>query len=152
MKKLILTIFLCVLMLSAQHPLKFLVHSGDDRTLNDVLKKYKIAFETGGTFDVIKNFKYPSREKTFQTIIAKNNKTRIEIEIVKPLQATELMKFSESRYIIINSLFEPQVIPYSGALTHTSACPKNKMPIKILVEILEKPVNVLLVNATERYV
>lgn len=121
-------------------------------TLNNALANYNIQFEKAGSIPVVKNFKYCVREKTFRTIIAQADYMRIEIEAIKPINEETALQYSNSKYVIIKGLFEPQMIPYSGELTHRTECPAEKKPEEITVEILDKKVTILLVNATERYV
>ena len=120
--------------------------------LNTLLLNYGIQLKKGGSLPVIKDFQYGGKGKTYHTIIAQDNKTRIEMEIITPLSKQEAQNYAHSKYIIIKSLYAPQIIPYTGALTTTTDCPKDKKPQEIIIEILGKPEKVLLANATERYV
>ncbi|MCD6221077.1 hypothetical protein J7K25_02830 [bacterium] len=113
---------------------------------------YKITFAKYGKILIIKNYKFPAREKSFHTIIASDKNTRIEIEIIKPMSYVEATEYAESKYKIIKNLYGPQIIPYTGQLTTTTDCPPEKKPEEISIDILGKPTRVLLANATDRYV
>lgn len=120
--------------------------------LNTLLLNYGIQLKKEDSLPVIKELRYGGVEKKYHTIIAQNNKMRIEMEIVMPLTEGEAQSYSSSKYIIINGLYAPQIIPYTGALTTTTDCPADKKPKERTVNILGKPEKVLLANATERYV
>jgi hypothetical protein len=120
--------------------------------LNALLLNYGIQFKEGGSLPVIKNFQYGGKGKTYHTIIAQDNKTHIEMEIITLLSEQEAQDYAHSKYIIIKSLYAPQIIPYTGALTTTTECPKDKKPREITIKISGRPQKVLLANATERYV
>ena len=152
MKKTLITFSLFILIFSTKTVFDSTAYSNHNNTLNSLLREYNISFGANGSLPVTRDFKFPSNNKVFHTIISQEKDLRIEIEIIKPLQKEESIKFSKSKYIILQSLFEPQIIPYSGALTHTSDCPDDKKPEEIMLEILGKPEKVLLTNATERYV
>jgi len=101
-----------------------------DDILNTALARYGIKFEKGGSFPVVRDFIHPFKEKIFRTIIARGKRIRIKVEIIKPLLKKEALDFSKTKYTIIKSLYEPQIIPYSGKLTHTTDCPdKNKLEL-----------------------
>ena len=121
-------------------------------TLNEVLKQYNVQFGIKGSLIVIRNFKYPAREKTFHTIIAQDEKTRIELEIIKPMLKEQALNYSDSKYKIIKNLYGPQIIPYSGTLTTTTECPDDKKPKEATIEVMNRLTKVLLANATDRYV
>ena len=120
--------------------------------LNTLLLNYGIQFKEDGSLPVIKNFQYGGEGKTYHTIIAQDNKVHIEIEIITPLSKQEAQDYLHSKYIIIKSLYAPQIIPYTGALTTTTDCPQDKKPQEIIIKMSGKPEKVLLANATGRYV
>jgi hypothetical protein len=122
-------------------------------TLNTLLLNYNIQFKKSGSLAVTKNFQYGGRKgKIYHNIIAQDNKTHIEMEIITPLPNEEAQNYINSKYIIVKSLYAPQIIPYTGALTTTTDCPEDKKPQEIIIEMSGKPEKVLLVNATERYI
>jgi len=125
---------------------------GISLTLNEVLKQYNVQFDTKGSLTVIRNFKYPAKEKIFHTIIAQGKNNRIEIEIIKPMLKEQALNYSDSKYKIIKNLYGPQIIPYSGTLTTTTECPEDKKPTETTIEVMGEPIRVLLANATDRYV
>ena len=120
--------------------------------LNQVLNQYGIKLKTGGEFYVFKDLIYPVKDKTFHSIMAQNKETRIELEITKPISQSESTTYIESKYIIINSLYQPQIIPYTGKISNTAACPERNKPKQLSVKIAGFPTKVILANANERYV
>jgi hypothetical protein len=121
-------------------------------SLNKILNQHGIKFRMERSFSVIKDFKYPIKEKTIHSIIAQDTDTRIEIGIIKPLSQKEAINYIESKYIIIKSLYQPQVIPYSGKITHTADCPDKNKPKELMIKVMGMPIKVILAKATERYV
>jgi len=152
MKKISLIIFAAILIFLLVIILNIVTPPKTYDILNKVLIQYGVQLEKGGSSPVVRDFKFPAKGKTFHTIIAQEKETRIEIEIIKPLSEEAAINYSESKYIIITSLYGPQIIPYTGALTTITDCPDDKKPEEIITEVMGKPVRVLLANATERYV
>ena len=122
-----------------------------EKNLNDVLKQYQVEFNTTEHLYLIKNLKYPARGRVFHTIIAENKNYYIEMEIVNPLPDKEFDHYSKIKYKIITNLYGPQLIPYTGTLTTTTDCPKEKKPEEIIIEVMKQPTKVLFANATDRY-
>ncbi len=120
--------------------------------LNTLLLNYGVRLKEGGSLAVLKDFRYGGKNKAYHTIIAGDNKTRIEMEIITPLSEQEARNYAHSKYVIIESLYAPQIIPYTGTLTSTTDCPKDKKPREITIKISGRPHKVLLANATERHV
>jgi len=120
--------------------------------LNKLLIQYSLKLKKGGNLSIVENFEFRAKDKTFRTIIAQGDKTRIEIEIIKPMAEKEATVYSKLKYIVVENLYTSQTIPYPGALTKTTECPEDKKPEKATAEILGKTVKVLFTNATKRYV
>lgn len=152
MKKRFFTIFVFILVFLLEITLNIAAFSETYGTLNKVLIQYGIQLGKGGSFSVVRDFKFPAKEKTFHTIIAQGKETRIEIEIIKPLLGETAIDYSESKYKIIKNLYGPRFIPYPGVITTITDCPDDKKPKEIVTEVMGKPIKVLLANATERYV
>ena len=55
-----------------------IVFSKTHDTLNKVLLQYDVEFKNGGSFNVVRDFKFTAKEKTFHTIIAKGKNTRFD--------------------------------------------------------------------------
>jgi hypothetical protein len=123
-------------------------------TLDDVLRPYQIRCDKAEAFSVARNFKHPAQGKMYHTIAAEDpgTKTRIEIEITRPVSAEYALHYSSQQYSVIQGLYGSRTIPYPGAVTVPTGCPENKKPTLTSVEIMGKPVQVLLANASERYV
>jgi hypothetical protein len=124
----------------------------DALDLNAVLSDYTIRFQEGGSYPVQKNFKYTSKKKFFHTIVAQENDTRIEIEIFRLFTEEEAVNHTKAKYAIVKNLYGPQKIPYNGTLTVTTECPIEYKPKEITVYVLGKATQLLIANATERYV
>jgi len=145
-------LILLVILLSFMFTLNQQIFSKEIDALNVVLTRFNISFDLAESLAVIKNFHYPSQGKKYQTIVAQGQGIRAEIELIKPISQLKAKEYSESKYIIIESLFEPHVIPYKGELTHTSGCLDKYKPIEVTAEVLGKSEKALILNATDRYV
>ncbi len=122
------------------------------KKLNDALTQYKVRFKNGDSFIVTKEAKYPAKEKTFHSLVAKSGQTLIKMEIIEPLLEEKAIPYTETKYKIIKSLFESNTSPYPGAVTNVINCPEEKKPEEKDIEVMGKPIKVLITNATERYV
>jgi hypothetical protein len=122
------------------------------KTLNNVLSAYNASFGAAGILPVIKDFSHKARGIIFHTIIAQKNDTRIEIEIIKPLDKAEASRQIASKYQVIKNLYGPQTIPYPGAVTSKTDCPEDKKPVEKEIDFAGGPTKVLLANASERYI
>jgi len=120
-------------------------------TLNQALTPYDIELQAGNEFYVFKDSIYPVKDKTFHSIMAQNQETRIELEITKSISQSEATNHAKQKYILINSLYQPQVIPYTGKISHTAACQGENSPKQLFVKIAGFPTKAILVNAGERY-
>ncbi len=123
-----------------------------EETLNEALSPYGASFGSSGKMPVLKNFANTARGRTFHTIIAQKEDTRIEFEIIKPLEKDIAAQHITAKYQIIMNLYGPQTIPYPGAITRKTDCPENKKPVEIKTRLNEKPARVLIANASDRYV
>lgn len=151
-KKIFLTILLFISISLLVATLNNNVFSKTYDPLNKILSQHCIEFGMERSFSVIKDVKYPVKEKTLHSIIAQDRNTRIEIEITRPLSQKEAVNYIESKYIIIKSLYQPQIIPYSGKITHTAECPEKNKPKELMIKVMGIPTKVILAKATERYV
>ena len=122
-----------------------------EKNLNDPLKQYQVEFNIVEPLYLINNLKYPARNRVFHTIVAENKNYHIEMEIISPFPDKEFEHYSKTKYKIITNLYGPQLIPYTGELTTTTDCPKEKKPEEIIIKIMKQPTKVLLANATNRY-
>ncbi|MFH1045353.1 MAG: arylsulfotransferase family protein [Candidatus Omnitrophota bacterium] len=122
-----------------------------NQSLNQILSQNGIKFKTDTQFYILKNFICPVKDKIFHSIIAQNRDRRVELEITKPISQSEAADQIKSRYIIINSLYQPQIIPYTGEISNTAACPEKNKPKEISVQIAGESTKAILANANERY-
>ncbi len=120
-------------------------------SLNELLSDYGIEFKKGGSSPILKDFGFIAKNKYFRNIVAQEGKTRIEMEIIDPLNEEEASKHMAVKYAIIKNLYGPQRIPYQGTITITTDCPAEKKPEKAKVTIMGRSRLVLLANASERY-
>ncbi len=122
-------------------------------TLNEVLRPYQVRCDDAEAFSVTRDFKHPAKGKIYHSIAAEDpeRKTRIEIEITRPVSAEYALHYSTQQYAVIQGLYGSRTIPYPGAITVPTGCPENKKPTQTSVEIMGQPVTVLFANASERY-
>jgi len=130
---------------------RYHARAGETERLNTVLSSYGITIENYD-FSVTNSHRFTARGKTFHTLTAHNGTTRIELEITVPLEETEAPALIKDKYTVIQNLYGPQLIPYTGTLTTTTDCPPDKKPEHITAAVLNRDTTVLLANATERYV
>jgi hypothetical protein len=138
-----------LLLVNVLHQTAFAESKG---TLNETLIQYGSRFEKLGSLPVLRDFQQTARGKIFHTVLAQDQDTHIEIEIISPLEEGLAINYSNSKYEIIKDLYGPQIIPYPGAITDTTDCPMDKRPKEATVDIMGKTIKVLLANASERYV
>lgn len=120
-------------------------------TFNDLLADYNVEFKFDEDLSVIRNWKYPNEDQMYHTIVAEVDELRVEIEIVNPISQEEAILQHNSKHIIIQAMFKPQVTPYSGAISHTSDCAENFYPKKIVVDIFNNKETGLIMDSNDRY-
>lgn len=119
--------------------------------LDSELGQYEISFAKCGAATVVRNYKFRAREMTFHVLAGEESGCRAELEIIRNIAPDKAGRYIESKYAVIRDLYEPKAIPYSGAVTHDTECPADMKPARISLEILGRPVQALLANASERY-
>lgn len=109
-----------------------------------------------GNFDYFdkttKNFTRKGNVISFQTISLLNSKTqtRMEIEVVSPLEKSTAETQLQSRYAVIYNLYRDQPTPYHGQVTSNSTCLPSDLPQNKMVKIAGSLVRVLFLSASDR--
>ena len=120
-------------------------------TLNSELPQYKISLGESGSDPVISNYKFRVKDMIFHILAGETASRRIEFEIIRNISPETASRYIESRYAVVRDLYNPKSIPYGGAITRDTQCPEGMKPEELAVKVLDKPVQVLLVNASRRY-
>jgi len=120
-------------------------------TLNSELSQYKISLEESGSDPVISDYKFRVKDMIFHILTGETASRRIEFEIIRNISPETASRYIESRYAVVRDLYDPKSIPYGSAITRDTQCPEDMKPEELSVKVLDKPVQVLLVNASRRY-
>jgi len=120
-------------------------------TLNAALAAYGLSMGKAGDAPLAGDFRRKGSTIAFHSLLAADNDLRVEIEIMSPLTPDLAKRYLNSKYTIVRSLYGPQPHPYPGVITNITDCPDDKKPVERSVQVLGRPVTVLLANASARY-
>jgi len=126
--------------------------SAETVALNDILADYKLQIEKTDSNHVINNNKFKAQDLTFHTLISQSDTIRMEFEIIQPLTPDRASKYIQTKYAIVDNLYDPKLIPYGGAISHDTECPEEMKPTEIAVDILGNKTRILFTSASERNV
>ncbi|MBF0217057.1 MAG: hypothetical protein HQL30_08705 [Candidatus Omnitrophica bacterium] len=127
--------------------------AAETSTLNATLATYGVRIATeAGDLAIKRDFKQVARGTTYHSITAEGPGQRIEIEADRPIPPDKGVEFAKNKHAIIKGLYGDRVVPYAAMITRVTGAPEDKKPYEKKAMILGVERDILIANASDRYV
>ncbi|MFH0783327.1 MAG: sulfatase [Pseudomonadota bacterium] len=121
-------------------------------TLADLADTTGIKFPGTSDFVIEKDISRQGKTGTFRTIKAARGQEQLKIEIISPIDLTDVRKNIEERFNIINSLYTNLPSPYPGMVTKNIEYPQELRPEYQLVDTPSQTLPLYFLASNDRYI